>query len=160
MRVRRFLMIVACAVLLAGPAAIAYGQTADSPIDCDAPNVICDEGSGGDGGIPDGFVAIAVLIGIAGIGLTIWRVSTARQMAREAGMDPGRATTVTLLGDDGLDATYIATSLRGRAASATSTASPPPSAADRLRELEQLREDGLVTAAEYDARRRAIVDSL
>jgi hypothetical protein len=56
-----------------------------------------------------------VLAAVAGVGLTIWRVSLARDLARESGMDPDRATAVTLLSDDGLDATYLASSRRGHA---------------------------------------------
>jgi hypothetical protein len=76
-------------------------------------------------------------------------------------MDPDRATAMTLLSDDGLDATYLAANLRSPGA----PAAPPPvdpgrSAEDRLRQLQQLRDGGLVSAEEYDERRRAILDSL
>jgi hypothetical protein len=113
-----------------------------------------------DGGIPGGFVAFGVLALLVGVGVTVWKVSMARSMASEAGMDPSRATAVTLLSDDGLDATYIATSVHGKQATAAPLAVAARGAADRLRELEQLRADGLVTSDEYDSRRRAILDSL
>jgi hypothetical protein len=176
MRRSPFVLLAVCAALVGGPAAVAGAQSgqSDPPPECfQSPDSTCvqdangqwrvEPGGGVDegGGIPDGFVALMVLAGIGAIGFTIWKVSMARRMATEAGMDPGRAMAVTLLTDDGLDAAYIATSLRGRQASEPSSASPPhTSAADRLRELEQLRDDGLVTADEYDARRRAIVESL
>lgn len=118
-------------------------------------------GGAGGGGIPSGFIALFVIAAIAGLGVTIWRVSMARNLARQAGMSPNQATAVTLLGNEGLDAAYLASNLRGSQASAPSSAtSPPRSTADRLNELQQLKDQGLVTAAEYDARRKAIVDSV
>ncbi len=115
-----------------------------------------------DPGMPSEFVGLFVLFVIGGIGLTIWRVALARDMARQAGMDPDQATAVTLLSDDGLDATYLASSLRTKPAGDPSPTPPTPTrtAHDRLRELEHLRDQGLITAGEYDARREAILDSL
>jgi hypothetical protein len=112
-------------------------------------------------GFPPGFVAFGVLVVLVGVAVSLWRVSLARQVARDAGMDPDRATAMTLLSDDGLDATYLAANLR----SPGGPAAPPPvepgrSAEDRLRQLQQLRDGGLVSAEEYDERRRAILDSL
>jgi hypothetical protein len=112
--------------------------------------------------IPAGFVAFGVLVVLGGVAATAWRVSLARQVARDAGMDPDRATAMTLLSDDGLDATYLAANLRSPGGPA---APPPPggiarSAEDRLRQLQQLRDGGLVSAEEYDERRRVILDSL
>jgi len=37
---------------------------------------------------------------------------------------------------------------------------PPKSVADRLRELEQLRSEGLVSATEYEAKKKALLDAL
>jgi hypothetical protein len=126
-----------------------------------------DSGGNGGGGIPAGFVAFAVLAVIAGIGVTIWRVSMARNIARGAGMDPNQATAVTLLGNEGLDAAYLAANLRARQAdpgtaptAAPATGSAPRTVADRLGELQRLRDQGLVTEAEYDAQRKAIVGSV
>jgi hypothetical protein len=114
-----------------------------------------------ESGIPSAFVAFAVLVVLAGAAATVWRVSLARQVARDAGMDPDRATAMTLLSDDGLDATYLAANLR---TPATPSAPPPVdtvrSPEDRLRQLQQLHDGGLVSAEEYDERRRAILDSL
>jgi hypothetical protein len=109
------------------------------------------------GGAAAGFAVLFVLTVAAGIGFTLWRVSTTRSMARRAGMDPDEATAMTLLSDDGFEATYLAANLRGH--------SPPPapesaSVGDRLRELQGLRDEGLVTPEEYDERRRAILDDL
>jgi hypothetical protein len=97
---------------------------------------------------------------LVGGGILFWRVWMARRMATEAGMGPGHATAMTLLTDDGLEATYVASSVRGNRAAEPAPATPTRSAGDRLRELEQLRNEGLLTPAEYDARRQAIVDSV
>jgi hypothetical protein len=119
------------------------------------------DGSGG-GGVPGAFVLLLVIGLLVGIGLTVWKVSTARRLATQSGMDPGLATQMTLLTDDGLDATYLAASLRPRPA----TAAPPPAtapvrdASTRLAELKGLLDRGVVTQAEYDARRQAIIDSV
>jgi hypothetical protein len=126
-----------------------------------------DGGLGGSGGgVPGAFVALFVLGLIAAVGLTVWKVTTAQKLARQSGMDPGLATRMTLLSDDGLDATYLASSLRqspqptpAAPAGAPPTASPP-SATSRLEELKGLLDRGLVTQVEYDERRKAIIDSV
>jgi hypothetical protein len=119
------------------------------------------------GGIPGWFVAWGVFVVVVGIVLTVWRVSTAQKLAKRSGMDPGLATQMTLLSDDGLDATYLAASLRGQVAPsptepATPSAPTEPSrtTAARLEELQGLLDQGLVTRAEYDERRTAIIDSV
>jgi hypothetical protein len=117
-------------------------------------------------GIPGWFVAWGAFVVIVGIGATLWRVSTARKLANRSGMDPGMATQMTLLSDDGLDATYLAANLRGQTTPPSDglppTPSPPTSAttAERLQELKGLLDRGLVTQAEYDERRKAIIDSV
>jgi hypothetical protein len=47
-------------------------------------------------------------------------------------------------------------------AATTQQAPPPPteSSADRLRDLKQLHDDGLITDAEYEQKRKAIVDEM
>lgn len=111
-------------------------------------------------GPPPAFIAMFVIVVIGGVATTIWRVSLARQMARRSGMDPGEATAVTLLSDDGLDAAYLASNLRPSTTAEPSAPAPGRSAQERLRELEQLRDEGLITTGEYEARRKAIVDSI
>ena len=117
------------------------------------------DGFGGPG-IPAGFGVLFVLVLLGGGAITLWKISTARQMAQESGLDPDRATAMALLSDDGLDATYLAASLRSSPAPADDGPVPTRTAGDRLRELESLRDEGLVTPAEYDARRQAILDAL
>jgi hypothetical protein len=119
---------------------------------------------GAGGGAAGGFAILFVLVLLAALGTTVWKVSTARRMARDAGMNEGDATAMALLTDNGFEATYLASSLRPRpseAASAPGPAPEPPRAgADRLRELQGLLDEGLITQEEYAARRQAILDSL
>lgn len=95
-------------------------------------------------------------------GTLVWRLTLARTLARRAGMNPNDATAVTLLDDNGLAATYVATGLRPARRTEQVPPSPAPVriTAERLRELEDLKTQGMVTDDEYKARRRAIIDSL
>jgi len=107
------------------------------------------------------FAVFFVLALVVGIGFTVWKVSTARRMAGAAGMSTSDATAMTLLTDDGFEATYLASNLRGRTAPpAQVPTTTTASTAERLRELGELRDQGLITPDEYDARRRIILDSL
>lgn len=126
-----------------------------------APAGFYDDGMTGfpDPGPPPAFVAMFVIVLIGGVATTMWRVSLARRMAERSGMDPDEATAVTLLSEDGLDAAYLASNLRPSPA-APPAPTPDRSAHERLRELEQLRAEGLITSGEYETRRKAIVDSL
>lgn len=114
------------------------------------------------GGLFALFPVFFVLVLVLGVGTTIYKVSTARRMARNAGLDEDDATAVALLGDPGLSTAYLASSLRGDRGEevADAPAPAPPSTADRLRELQQLRDQGLITVEEHDARRRAIIESV
>jgi hypothetical protein len=64
-----------------------------------------------------------------------------------------------VLSDNGLDATYVLSNLRGKA-QPEPPAVAPASVAERLRQLGELRDQGLITPADYDARRAAIIDSV
>jgi hypothetical protein len=119
-----------------------------------------DSGVGADGGIPAGFVLLFVLAVVAGLAITVWKVTTARRLAVESGLDPGTATQMALLTDDGLESTYLASSLRRTAAPKASPATPPTPVRQRLGELKGLLDDGLITQAEHDERRRAIIDAV
>jgi hypothetical protein len=119
-----------------------------------------------DGGLPSagggGAIAAVLILGIIGTACVIaWRVSTAQRLARSSGLDPRLATQMALLSDDGLDATYLASSLRQPPVGATQApAAPTPATrpvADRLAELASLRDRGLITESEHDERRRAII---
>jgi Short C-terminal domain len=156
------LVIVAAAVLCQSLAAFAEGPSdlCGNDPNCTVEGDPFDADSGT--GIPGGFIALMVVVVLIGIGLTLYRISVARGMAEKSGMDPGDATRVALLDDDGLSATYLASQMRGRQVESTSTPpstppSPTRSTADRLRELESLHDQGLVTDDEYAERRTAIL---
>lgn len=112
-------------------------------------------------GIPGWFIAFFVLVLLLGIGSLIWRISVARKLARDAGLDPNSATAVTLLSDDGVDAAYLASTLASRSGSrASEPMQPARSVEQRLQELQALKDKGLITAQEYEARRREILGSI
>lgn len=133
------------------------------PLDPFAPELGMPEPAGAPGaGI---FAGLFMMVVLVGVGMTIWRVSTARRMAREAGMNESDATTMSLITDNGLEATYLLSTLRQGQTAAPATVvadagAPGTDPADRLRALRSLLEQGLVTQAEYDARRQAILDEV
>lgn len=158
---KRFLgaLALAVALLTAAPALAFAGGVGD--LCGDDPSCTVDE-FGADTGIPGWFVAIFVLVLLLGIGTTIYRVSAARSMARKAGLDQDAAGAVALLEDNGLSAAYVASSL-----SRPGTPTPDGSsdqharpAAERLAELQSLKDAGAITESEYAARRQAIIDSI
>ena len=114
-------------------------------------------------GIPGWFIAIFVLIVLLGIVSTAWRISVTRRMARDAGLDPDTATAVTMLSRDGIDATYLASTLAARSTQqppAQPQPEPARSVEERLMELQGLHARGLITQAEYDSRRQEILGSI
>ncbi|MBZ5736975.1 SHOCT domain-containing protein [Nocardioides mangrovi] len=116
-------------------------------------------GGGADGGIPGWFIALFVLVAVVGVLITVYKVSMARGMATRSGMDPDEATAMTLLTDNGLEATYLSANLRTPPPAAPVV--PPdatPTVATRLRELKGLLDEDLITQDEYAARRQAILD--
>lgn len=125
-----------------------------------------DSSSSGGGNGAGAFVLMLVIGVLVAAAVTYWKVTTAQRLARQSGMDPALATQMTLLSDDGLDATYLASSLRlpPVAPPIAHPIAPPATGrapvAERLTELAALRDQGLVTQEEYDERRRAIIDSV
>lgn len=119
-------------------------------------------GAGPGSGPGGGFAAFFLFALLAGIAFTVWKVATARRMARDSGMDVGDATAMTLLTDEGFESTYLASNLRGQMTPRSEAApeAPPRDSAERLRQLESLRTEGLITEEEYAQRRRAILDAL
>jgi hypothetical protein len=107
-------------------------------------------------GMPASFVALFVLVLVLGIAGTAWRVSTARSLARRSGLDEQSAASMAMLTDHGLEATYLASSLREQPTPGTA----PAAAADRLKELRSLLDRGLITQAEHDERRAQIISSI
>lgn len=160
----RLALVALLFALALGLAPAATAASAEACFDTDSSQsfdpgcTVDDEGlDNSSPGIPGGFVAFFVLIVVLAIGGTIWRVSTARRLATDAGLDPGLAGRVALMDEDGLSAAYVASSLRSQHPVA---APPPASASDRLAELKNLLDRGLITQAEHDERRKAIIDSL
>jgi hypothetical protein len=112
-------------------------------------------------GIPGWFIAIAVLMVIVGIGSFIWRISVARKLAEDAGLDPNTATSVAMLSKDGVDAAYLASTLASRSrAQPPHTTQAAKTAEQRLQELHALRDKGLVSNDEYEAQRQKILGSI
>ena len=106
-----------------------------------------------------GFGMLVILVLLGGLAFTVWKVSTARRMARESGMNVGDATAMALLTDNGFESTYLASNLR------QPTGTPPTtqakgSTADRLEELQTLHTRGLITDEELAEGRRKILDGL
>ncbi len=168
-------VLIAWAIAVAGVApATADADPANPPDSCFEPNADGDlptctfDGDDWNRSYPDedgmgGFAVLFVLAALASVGFTIYKVSMARDMARKAGMDPGQATAMTLLTDDGLEATYLASNLRpsrDEHDQSTDSESGERTVTERLAELETLRDQGLVTQGEYDQRRAAILGSL
>jgi len=115
---------------------------------------------GADGGVPGAFGALMLLGVLVTVAVTVWRVSLARRVARDAGLDPDRATELTLLEDHGLEASYISAHLPARPVTEQPAAPAVRSVEERLRELRSLLDQGLITQEEHDARRQAVVDAL
>lgn len=97
---------------------------------------------------------VAILVVVAGV---VWRTTTARRMARAGGLSEADATAMSLLTENGLEATYLAASLRPTPAAPAASGRP---SAERLQELTGLLGRGLITQDEHDARRRAILDAI
>ncbi len=124
--------------------------------------LLADEYSGQPGvmlpAVPDLFLLFFVLVLVTGVAGVAWRIHTARSMARRAGLDEGEAVRMALTSEDGLTATYLASSLRGPA-----TTGPAPVGRDtatRLRELDRLLSEGLITQDEHASRRAGILDEV
>lgn len=106
-----------------------------------------------------GFGMLVVFVLLGGLAFTVWKVSTARRMARDSGMDVGDATAMALLTDHGFESTYLASNLR-QPASTTPATQAKGSTADRLEELQTLHIRGLITDEELAEGRRKILDGL
>lgn len=124
------------------------------------------EGGSDGAGVPGSFGVMFVLVLLVAVAMFAWRISLARRVARDTGLDPDQATELAILGEHGLEAGFVAGHLRRPPTPSTPAepdgpAGPAPRSVEvRLRELERLRAQGLVTPEEHDARRRAILDSL
>lgn len=120
------------------------------------------------------FYAVFAAAFISSCAGSVWatfaRARAARRMAERAGLNPQDAASTAMLTADGLDATYLVSATRpayaAAAASGSLTGSNAGSAAaahtveDRLRELDRLRDGGLISDEEYKAQHKAIVSSV
>ena len=121
-----------------------------------------------DPGIPGWFIGVVVLMVLIGVGTWLYRISVARDMAERAGLDPDQAARVAMFGKDGIDATYVASALAQRSAPApppppappSQPAQPAKSAEERLRELQSLRDGGLISEDEFQSQRLKILGSI
>ena len=104
------------------------------------------------------FITFAVLMVVFAIIWQVYRVSAARKLAEKSGLDPKDATRLELLGERGLEATYLAANLK--ASSSPQAVAGDVSVAERLRLLKELCDQGLITQEEHDKRHQAIIDSL
>lgn len=169
---RRFIAaaVLGGALLLAAPPS--YADPVPAPQDCSDPANPCPVGNTfpdatDNGPSPGAMFGIFALVAIViGGGTFLWRISTARRIAEQAGLDPDTAVTTTILSQDGLAATYLAANLRQRDPEPAPALAPLPrplstrSAEYRLGELKHLHDEGLITEDEYDRRRTAILDTL
>jgi len=124
------------------------------------------------GGFPVFFLFPFAFVFVFGIFTTIWRMRMARNMAARAGLDQNAAGAISMLSPNGLDATYLAASLAPRAQHPppyppqyppqypTPTAAQPKTAEQRLTELVELKDKGLITEAEFLQRREQILGSI
>lgn len=115
----------------------------------------------------DVFTGVFFLIFVGTFATGIWttfaRKRAAQRMAIRAGLNPQDAGATAMLGGDGLDTAYLVSATRpGYAATAAEPAvtASPVSVEERLRELTQLRAEGLVSDAEYEAQHKLIVSSI
>ncbi|WP_017933303.1 SHOCT domain-containing protein [Nocardioides sp. Iso805N] len=153
-------LAVAALFLVATPV-LAFADDVDDLCDGDPSCTMVNQGYGSGPGIPAWFPVIVVLVICLGLGTTIYRVRAARGLARKAGLDEAAAGSVALLEDNGLSAAYLASSLRAAPSTVAEPPGPPPRpAAERLAELQQLKDSGVITEGEYATRRQAIIDSV
>lgn len=119
-------------------------------------------------GFPAFFFIPFVFMFVFGIAMTIWRMRMARNMAARAGLDQDAAGAISMLSPNGLDATYLAASLATRPQYRapyppqypTAPATQPRTAEQRLLELVELKDKGLITEAEFLQRREQILGSI
>lgn len=111
----------------------------------------------GDGGPPDSFIALFVIAVVLAVGVGVAKRSWIRDMAQRRGLDPDDASKAAFFGGElGVAAAY----LKGDEPRAAALAPSSRPAAERLAELELLRDQQLITDAEYAERRRTIIDSI
>ena len=116
------------------------------------------------GGFPVFILFPFAFVFVFGIATTIWRMKMARNMAARAGLDQNAAGAISMLSPNGLDATYLAASLATRPQYPAPYPTPPATQAktaeQRLLELVELKDKGLITEAEFLQRREQVLGSI
>jgi hypothetical protein len=102
--------------------------------------------------VPGFFVAAFVLMLALGVGSAVLRYRAGSRIPERAGLNPEDAGMTSLLSENGLPAAYVMSNLPGRAAPAGR------SVEERLAELTQLRDRGVISAEEYARARAAVLD--
>ena len=118
----------------------------------------------------DVFTGLFLLVFVSTFATGIWstfaRRRAAQRMALRAGLNPQDAAATAMLTADGLDATYMVSATRPGYSGGTGAAvshdvtTASKTVEDRLRELSQLKAEGLVSDEEYKTQHRAIVSSV
>jgi hypothetical protein len=103
------------------------------------------------------FIGIFLIAALIAIGMAVYRVSTARRIAQENGLDPDMATRVAFLNDNAVTATYLASNIK-RTQAAPPPAAPVRSVKARLVELQQLHDAGDITDEELAEGRKHIIN--
>ncbi len=107
--------------------------------------------------VPAAVVVVVAVVLVVGLFVLIVRLAAARDLAARRGHEPGEAAAVTLLGGGaGLAATY----LKPRGDGHGGEPSASTLRAERLEELESLRQRHLITDEEAAARRAEIIAEL
>ncbi len=110
--------------------------------------------------VPVIFVGFFVVTFGMGIWSTVARNRAARRMATRAGLNPQDAAATAMYAPAGLDATYLVAATRPGYAAGSAAPAGSKSVEDRLRELDHLKAEGLLSADEYAAQHKAIVSSV
>jgi hypothetical protein len=116
--------------------------------------------------VPDSFAALFVLFVVFAVGMTAYRVSSARRRARDIGMDPDAATRAVLFNQQpglALKALELEHRLARREAQEPAAAPESDESASvgaRLEELQRLYRRGLINEDEFAEKRAAILKSL
>jgi len=104
-----------------------------------------------------GLIVVLAVIGFVGaIVAGVIRYRTTKRMAIRSGMTEADAAGFAMTSEHGLEAAFVADRLAGVVSAPTATATVE----ERLAELATLRDKSLISAEEYDDKRRRILDSL
>jgi hypothetical protein len=104
-----------------------------------------------------GLIMVLIVVGfVAAIVGGVIRYRTTKRMAIRSGMSEADAAGFAMTSEHGLEAAFVADRLAGTVVVPT----PRATSGERLAELAALRDQGLISAEEYNAKRRSILDLL